>query len=235
MLRPAETSAAAMAARSPAAPPPTMTMSYAIVSKRRLLRNPGPFYRVRRGSANLRRSTGRAQDALRGVVEGLSLFGRLPTFAVGRLLVVDQIRQHPLVSLEEGFHVHDEVLHHGEASDGFDRDPRGHVPDQDLARQGVPAIDEHGVRTADAVGTRPPERQRAVVIPLHHVEGVEQAVSWFHVHRELVPPRILAHLGVEASDPEREPNLAGRRGTDPSRSPGLAGRALLPQRALVPQ
>src|SRR6266540_3862593 len=79
----------------------------------------------------------RAQDALRGVVVSLPLFRGLATFPVGWLLVVDQIRQHALVALEEGLHVHDQVLHHWEASDRFDRDPRGHVPDQDLARQGV--------------------------------------------------------------------------------------------------
>src|SRR5436309_4242469 len=223
MLRRSEICAAAIAALRPAAPPPTMTMSYAIVSKRSPSRSgafstgsdgaaptfcaspvvrrsepiehDGPFdlldglghldppgaglgavedgsapehprpvrqdvQAIRRplvprvedetvgvddgGRADVLavapedgtgRGAGGAEDALGGVVVAFPLFGGLPTFAVGRLLVVDQVRQHPFVSLEEGVHVYDEVLQGREASDRFDGDLRGHVPDQDLARQ----------------------------------------------------------------------------------------------------
>src|SRR5439155_220553 len=245
MLRPSEICAAAIAALRPAAPPPTMTMSYAIVSKRvpleirglftgsdgaaptfcaspvlrrsEPIEHDGPFdlldglrhldaaragvRAIEGGSApeyarpvgqdvqalpsalvprvedetvgvddggradvlavapedGTGRGAGSAEDALGGVVVSFPLFRGLPTFAVGRVLVVDQIRQHPFVSLKEGVHVYDEVLHDGEASDRFDRDLRGHVPDQDLARQRVSSVDEHRVCAADAVSARPPE------------------------------------------------------------------------------
>src|SRR5438876_1638258 len=54
MLRRSETSAAAMAARSPATPPPTMTMSCSMVSRSPSRLWSGPFYPVERGSANTR-------------------------------------------------------------------------------------------------------------------------------------------------------------------------------------
>src|SRR6266496_64319 len=52
MLRRSEISAAAMAARSPAAPPPTMTMSCSMVSRRPPGCGPALFYPVAKASAN---------------------------------------------------------------------------------------------------------------------------------------------------------------------------------------
>ena len=49
---------------------------------------------------------------------------------------------------------------------------------------------------------RAAEGERAVVAPLHLVERVEQPVGRLHLHRELVPPRLVGDLRVVSPDLE---------------------------------
>ncbi len=53
--------------------------------------------------------------------------------------------------------------------------------------------------------------KRAVVVPLHLVEDLDEAVERVGLHGELVPPRVLRDLGVEAADLQREHDRARGR------------------------
>ena len=116
------------------------------------------------------------------------------------LLVVDEEREHRAVPVEERLHVDDQVLQHGEPADRLDRHLGRDVFDEDLAREGVAAVDHHRVRAADAVGARAAEREGPVVMPLHLVEHLDQPLERVHLDRELVPPRVLGDLRVEPPD-----------------------------------
>ncbi len=77
-----------------------------------------------------------------------------------------------------------------------------------LARQPVDAVDAHGVRAADAVRAGTPERQRAVEIPLHVVQQVEQPVRRQARHPEALPARAVGILRVETRDLQRHHHRA---------------------------
>ena len=98
-----------------------------------------------------------AEDALGALVKPLPFLGGLEPLPLGRGLVVDEVGLHRQVGGEEGLHVHDEVLLHREATDGLHGDHVPQIPDQGLAGQAVPAVDEHGVGPADAVAAAPSE------------------------------------------------------------------------------
>src|SRR5688572_15055932 len=146
---------------------------------------------------------GSAQDALRGVVKALPLLGGLDPFPRPRILVVDQVGEHGLVALEERLHVHDEIFQDWQSPDRLHRHLRSDLLDQHLAGQIVLAVDQHGIRATDAVSARTPKSQGAVVPPLHLVQCVQDAIRRLHLYRELVPPRVRAHLRVVP------PNLQG--------------------------
>src|SRR5699024_734658 len=157
----------------------------------------GPEHGARRGA-------GSAEDALRGVVEGLTLFGRLQTFASGLMTGGDEERHDLTVGLEEGLHVHDHVLLERQALDRLDGDRLGRVEilQQGLAGQTVAAVDAHGIRTAHTMGTGPAEGQRAVDLPLDLVQGIEHTVGALHGDVVLLPVRLRVLLGIEPCDEE---------------------------------
>ena len=98
----------------------------------------------------------------------------------GRLVAGgDEERHHHAVGREERLHVDDEVLEHRQALDRLDGDrlARVDVLEQRLAGQPVAAVDPHRVGAADAVRARAAEGQRAVLVPLDLVQGVEHAVG----------------------------------------------------------
>jgi hypothetical protein len=76
------------------------------------------------------------------------------------VLVGDQPRLHREVTLEERFHVDDEVLDNRKAAHRLDRDRLPEVFHQNLARETVHAVDEHRVGTADPVSAGTPQRER---------------------------------------------------------------------------
>jgi len=119
-----------------------------------------------------------------------ALLGGLDPFAVAGVPVVDEERQHLAVALEEGFEVDDEVLQDRQAADRLDGHLRGDLPNEDLACQDVATVDHHRVGSADPVGARPPQRQGAVVVPLHLVQRIEQPVERVGLDLELVPPGV---------------------------------------------
>src|SRR5699024_3870569 len=71
----------------------------------------GPEHGARRGA-------GSAEDALRGVVEGLTLFGRLQTLAIWLMTGGDEERHALAVGLEVGLQVHQRVRHGRQAFAG---------------------------------------------------------------------------------------------------------------------
>src|SRR5690606_24345782 len=148
------------------------------------------------------RGAGGAQDALRRGVEELAVLGALEPFGGGRRLLVDEVRQHRLVGVEERLHVDDQVLEDREAGERLYGDPRAQVLHQHLAGQAVAAVDQHRVRAADAVGARAPERQAAGTLPLDVVEDVEDPLVRVDVQLVLLPAGLLVDLGVEALDPD---------------------------------
>ena len=109
-----------------------------------------------------------AQDALGGVVEALALLGALQALLAvgGQRAVVDEVGQDLLVVVEEGFHIHDQVLDHLQAQDRLDGDLVAQVAHQGLAGQAVPPVDAHRIRAADAVRAGAAEGKRAVLIAL---------------------------------------------------------------------
>src|SRR5690606_7426086 len=97
----------------------------------------GPEHGARRGARG-------AENALRGVVETLTVFNRLHALftTLGRVAGNEE-RLHGAVGVEERLHVYDEVLFKGKALDCLDVDRLGDVKilDQGLARQTVLAVD----------------------------------------------------------------------------------------------
>src|SRR5438105_750890 len=176
-----------------------------------------------------------AQDALRGVVVALALFWALPAFPLGRLLVVDQEREDPAIAGEERFHVDHEVLEHAEAADRLDGHLRGDVPHQHLARERVPSVDHHRVRTADPVRAGPSQGQAAFEVPLDLVESVEQTVRRLHVDGRFLPPGLAVDLRPVPPDPHPEWNLSRGGRPHPGPRAGLPRRPLLPHLLLFPE
>src|SRR4029453_3780528 len=105
------------------------------------------------------------------------------SFSTGRPLIgstggglgglVEQERNDFAEGLEEGFHVHDQVLLHREALDRLDGDGLGRVQvlQQRLAGEAVAAVDAHGIGSTDAVGAGAAEGYAAVDFPLDLVQG----------------------------------------------------------------
>src|SRR5690606_29875282 len=147
------------------------------------------------------RGAGGAQDALRRGVEELAVLGALEPFGGGRRLLVDEVRQHRLVGVEERLHVDDQVLEDREAGERLYGDPRAQVLHQHLAGQAVAAVDQHRVRAADAVGARAPERPAAGTIPLDVVEDVEDPLVRDDAQLVLLPAALLCHLASEPQMP----------------------------------
>ena len=185
-----------------------------------------PVHRAARGAA-------RAQDALGGVVVAGAVGLALDPLAGRRVAGGDQVRLDRAVGVEERLHVDHEVLLDGQAADRLDRDGEllagllgQHVAHQHLARQPVDAVDAHGIGAAHAVRARPPERQRAVEIPLDVVQQVEQPVTGKARHPEALPARAVGILRVEPGDLQRHHH----RAVGDRRQRGILARP----RALIP-
>ena len=75
--------------------------------------------------------------------------------------------------------------------------------DPHLAGEPVAAVDQHRVGAADAVSAGAPERQRSVLLVLHPMEEVEDAIGLrVGLDRVRLPVRLLVALGVVAEDAE---------------------------------
>jgi len=77
-----------------------------------------------------RRGAGRAQDALRGVVEAGPVFGALEPLGVAGVVVVNQLRHSRPVLLEERLHVDDEIFDDRKATNRLDGDVAPGLADQ---------------------------------------------------------------------------------------------------------
>ena len=149
----------------------------------------GPEDRARRGACG-------TQDAFGRVVVARPLLGALQALTLGRRAAGDEPGLDRGVAREERLHVDDEVLLDGHPPERFHRDRLGEVTAQDLAGEAVVPVDDHGVGAADPVGARAPEREGAVDVPLHEVEGVEDAAVVLHLRGVLAPPRPVVQRGV---------------------------------------
>ena len=125
----------------------------------------------------------------------------------------DEERHDLAVGREERLHVDDEVLLHRQALDGLDEDGLVEVEvlQQRLAGQPVAAVDPHRVGAADAVGAGAAERQRAVLLPLDLVQGVEHAVGAVHLDPVVLPVRLGVQLRGRSGGPSASPRTRGSR------------------------
>src|SRR5439155_517960 len=144
-----------------------------------------------------RRGAGRAQDALRGVVEAGAVFGALEALGVAGVVGVHEVRHHGPVLLEERFHVDDEIFDDRKATNGLDGDVAPGLSNEQHTGQRVLAVDHHRIGPAHAVRARAPEAERAVLVPLGRVQRVEDAVALLHLDVELLPVGLAVALGVE--------------------------------------
>src|SRR5690606_23126480 len=152
---------------------------------------------------------GGAQDALGGVVVALALLDGLePLAAAGRLLVVDQEGHDAAVLREERLHVDDEVLDHRKPEQRLERDLPSRIPDEDLAGEGVDAVDAHGVGAAHAVGAGTAVGEAAVLMPLDRVEAVQHAIRLLELDLVLPVVRLPVGFRVVALDSEERLHLS---------------------------
>ncbi len=125
----------------------------------------------------------RAQNTFGRFVEAGALFGRLKSlFSIGRKRgFVDEIRQNLFIVIKERFHIHDQILDNFQSKQRLDGDLVADIAHQRFARQHVATIDAHRIRTAHAVRTRTPERQRAIVMTFDQFEQIQNALGLFDI------------------------------------------------------
>ena len=101
------------------------------------------------------------------------------------------------------------------------------VLEQRLAGQPVAAVDAHRVGAAHAVRAGATERQRAVLLPLDLVQGVEHAVGAVGADRELVPVRLAGAGAVVRAGSAGSCRVTSNDGIAPTSAAGASRVAVI--------
>src|SRR5574340_167540 len=115
----------------------------------------------------------RAQDALVESVELGAVGGGLQALALGRRLVVDDVRSDRMVMVEEARHVDHEIADHGEAWQRAQRHRLLQRVERRDAGESVAPVDVHRIRSARPLAARA-TKSETVVLLAQAYERVEQ-------------------------------------------------------------
>ncbi len=145
---------------------------------------------------------GRAEDALGRVLEAFAFLRDFAALTGARSFVGDQVRLDRFVGIEELVHIDDQILDRREADQRLDRDLLAELVHQHFAGEPIAAVDPHGVGAADAVGAGAAVGERAILVPLDPVEGIEHPVGRLDVEQLLLEGRLDVDVRVVSLDPK---------------------------------